>query len=303
MELLNENELKIIDGFSELTDLSTLEKIEYKFTDKFLNDDIGLEYIGYLIKSIDNNLYCVYKKMLDDNIFSLSDNCKVLDSHNLSMINNGVVRSTKIFGPHIYSPFDLFVVAHEVGHALSNYKNIGNYRNLYNYSIYSETISILFGKLCELKYIRDFKIDNNVLSFEVSNINNALNCIEKTKKRLVTYNELFEKVKLIGEPKNNTQKEKFQSLKYKLEDVKRDIIKSIPYAFGLSFLNAYLNLKEENKELYIKMVTKYILTDIPFDYKLVLDMCDISFDSENINKNFVSYYEDIKTKVLSSRGK
>ena len=76
----------------------------------------------------------------------------------------------------------------------------------------------------------------------------------------------------------------------------------ISYSIGISLLNCYLKLDEASKKTYLEMITKYIMTNVAFDYKIILDEVGIKLEPTIIKDNFLEYVSDVKTRVLD-RGK
>ena len=212
MNEMKEREEEFINIFSNsVIDIDTLpSKIELPIYSRFLTNDVGVKYIGNMLKGIDIRLYLVYLNMLKDTIKFIHD-FDVEKSVCISEMSSGVTKNVKINVPYIKNGMDILATSHELGHGLKAFTKVNNERHLHSNTIYGETISILFGKLCLERYSNDFGFDIFAQQFEILNIKNAVNCLEKIKTLLPEYIKKQEELdkttaKIIKNPKYDDYK-------------------------------------------------------------------------------------------------
>lgn len=288
-----DKEIEFIDAFSN-SDIDTSNvppKIELPICSKFLNNDIGIKYIGNMLKSIDIRLYLVYLKMLKDNI-KFSNDYNAEESVCVSSVLFGVTRDVKLNVPYMRNGMDILVNAHELGHGIKSFIKVNNDRHLHSNTIFDETVSILFGGICLDRYINDFGNDLDSEQFDALNVRNALNCLKKAKELLPEYlrkKEVLDRTtpKLIKNPKYDDYK--FQSFVRDVEEMRCELYKLISYPVGIALLNVYDNFDESQKEEYLELITKFLLNIKHIDFQMILDYFNIPFDAEFFIKNFKEY--------------
>ncbi len=309
MNVLDEKEMTFINAFSNenFSDYILPEKIELPVSNKFLTNEIGIKYIGNMLKDVDIRLYLAYLKMLKDKI-KFINNYDVEKSVCISEVSSGVTRNVEINVPNIRNGMDILATSHELGHGLKSFTKLNNERHLHSNTIFGETISILFGKLCLDRYINDFSYDSYAHQFERLNINNAINCLNKAKKLLPYFikkqNELNDKIPKISKTRNKDVK--YQSLAYEVERLKKELYVLISYPIGISLANVYDNFSDSQKDEYLEFVSKYLLNIKHIDFEMILEYFGIPFDADfyiNNFKEYVTRFEKQDNKVLILRGR
>lgn len=305
MDKINETELKFMNTFSNI-DISNYKlpsMTDLPIFNKFLTNEIGINYIGNVLKDIDIKLYLVYLKLLKDKI-KFIDDYDVTKSVCISTVISGIIKNIDINVPTIKNGIDIFATLHELGHGIKNYTKNNNERFLYIDTIYDETISILFGKICLDRYINDFGYDNYVQQFEILNIKNAIKCLEKTKTLLQEYitKQAALDNKLIKTEKSNIRNYyKFYSFAEEVEKIKKQLYVLISYPIGLSLANVFENFNDKEKEEYLGFVSKYLLNIKQIDYEMILEYFNIPFDANFYINNFKEYinkFEEQNKKIL-----
>ena len=309
MEPMTEIEKMFIDAFSNaniVTD-SLPSRIELPADSNFLTNEIGIKYIGNLLKDIDIRLYLVFIKMLKSNI-NFINNYDVENSVCESEISYGVTRDVKINVPNIRNGMDILATAHELGHGLKSFTKVNNERHLHSNTIFNETISILFGRLCTERYTTDFGYNDYAEQFDLLNIKNAIKCLEKIKTLLPEY------VKKQNALNNSTAKiiknPKYDDYKYRyfvreVEDLKNQLYVLISYPIGISLANVYDNFDRSQKEKYLEFVSKFLLNIKHIDFEMILEYFNIPFDATIYIQNFNEYiqkFENRNDKKLVLRG-
>ena len=268
MDGMQEREKEFINTFSNsdivIDDLPS--KIELPMHSRFLTNDIGIKYIGNMLKGIDVRLYLAYLKMLKDKIKFIHD-YDVEKSICISEVAFGITINVDIKLPYIENGMDILATSHELGHGIKSFTKVNNERYLHSNTIYDETISILFGRLCLERYVKDFGFDIYAQQFEALNIRNAVNCLKKIKSLLPKY---------IGK-----QDEIYKDAIYKL----------ISYPIGISLANVYDNFDRKQKEEYIEFVSKFLLNIKHINFEMILEYFDIPFDATFYVENFKEYIQ------------
>lgn len=298
MELLSEKEIYFIDRFSELNVNNYMfpDKINLKEPNKFFNNEIGVKYMGYMLKDINLKLYITYNNMMKDSI-SFDENYNVERSMCASLISSGVTLGVEIKLPNIKNGVDLLTTAHEVGHGLKSYSKLNNTRFLNERSIYDETISILFGKICLDRYINDFGLDKFAIEFDRLNTYNAYNCLNIIKSQINIYK------KKMDELQNIEQKNAYR-LELELYNLATELYKLISYPTGIALANVYDNFSKEEKEEYLNILCKYILNLRHIEMESILDYFNIPLDAKYYFNNYDEYlrkYEKGYTKKLGGK--
>ena len=310
MEGIKENAKIFINTFSnsEIATTNLPSKIELPIHNKFLTNDIGIKYIGNMIKDIDVRLYLAYLQLLKDKIHFVED----FNAENSICINEvilGVTQNVQINVPCITNGLDILVTAHELGHGLKSITKLNNDRYLHSTTIYDETISILFGKLCLDRYINDFGYDIFAQQFDLLNISNAINCLEKLKTLLPKYIEKEKELaqtnpKIVKNPRHDDNK--YHSLVAEVENLQRKVYILISYPIGISLANVYDNFDKKQKEEYLEFVSKYLLNIKHIDFEMILEYFTIPFDASFYIQNFKEYIQKFaseKSKKLVLGGK
>ena len=174
MDAMRETEKTFINTFSnsDMAHYGLPSRIDLPIYDKFLTNEIGIKYIGNMLKDIDIRLYLAYLKMLKDKI-KFIDNYDIEKSVCISDVYGGVTKDVEVNVPCIRNGMDIFATSHELGHGIKSFTKINNERYLHSNTMYNETISILFGKLCLERYINDFGFDVYAQQFDILNIKKA----------------------------------------------------------------------------------------------------------------------------------
>ena len=310
MNVLDEKEMTFINAFSNenFSDYILPEKIELPVSNKFLTNEIGIKYIGNMLKDVDIRLYLAYLKMLKDKI-KFYINYDVEKSVCISEVSSGVTRNVEINVPNIRNGMDILATSHELGHGLKSFTKLNNERHLHSNTIFGETISILFGKLCLDRYINDFGYDTYAQQFEILNIGNAINCLNKIKKILPVYikkqNELDNKTSKI-EKNIYCDDNKYQTLVYEVEQLKNKLYVLISYPIGMSLANVYDNFSNSQRKEYLEFVSKYLLNIKHINFEMILEYFDIPFDANFYINNFKEYitrFGEQNNKVLVLGGR
>lgn len=304
MNGMTEKEISFIENFSILdSSLYALpDKIDLPIFDKFLTNDIGVNYMGSIIKDINIRLYLAYLKMIDENI-KFIDDYDIEKSVCISEVAFGVIRDVKINVPNIRSGIDIMATMHELGHGLKSYTKIKNERHLHSNTMFDETISILLGKVCLDRYISDFGYDKYVEQFELLNISNAINCLEKIKTILPEYIRKqtaldLENARIIKNPKRDDYK--YRSFVREVEKLRNQLYTLISYPIGIALANVYDNFDKDTKDEYLKFISEYLLNIKHIEFSMILEYFNINFDVRFYIKNFNEYIN--KFEKLSNRG-
>lgn len=298
MDKMIESEKNFIDAFSnsEIVANDLPPKIKLSANNKFFTDDIGIKYIGNMLNDIDVRLYLAFLKIAKDKI----DFVKDYDAENascVSRVSSGVVRDVVILAPHIKNGMDLFTFAHEVGHGLKFSTKMNNARFLHSSTIYDETLSILFGRLCLERYINDFEYDDYAQQFELLNINNALYCLDKLKELIKKYSIKQEELdnttmKEIKNPRYNDTK--YHLLRAEVETLKEDLYRHVSYPIGISLANVFDNFDEKQKEEYLEFVSEFLLNKKHINFEMILECFGVPFDANFYIQNFNEYIQKFK---------
>lgn len=278
-------------------------KIKLPASSKYLTTEIGIKYIGNMLKDIDIRLYLEYLKMLKGKI-KFTDKYDVEKSVCISEVVLGVTNDVEIKVPNIRNGIDMFATSHELGHGIKSFTKVNNERYLHFNSIYDETISILFGRLCLERYINDFGYDIFVQQFERLNIKNAIKCLEQIKVVIPKYIERQEILdntvpKEIKNPRYDDRK--YYSFVREVEELIELIYKLISYPIGISLANVYDNFDKVQKGEYLEFVSKYLLNNKHIDFEMILGYFDIPFDADFYIRNFKEYvdrFEEQDKKIL-----
>lgn len=310
MNGIQEREIKFMNAFSnsDMANYDLSSRIDLPIYDKFLTNEIGIKYIGNMLKDIDIKLYLAYLKMLKDKI-KFIDNYDVEKSVCISEISAGITRNVEVNVPNIRNGMDILATSHELGHGIKSFTKVNNERYLHSNTMFDETISILFGKLCLERYINDFSYDVYAQQFEILNIKNAVRCLEKIKTLLPDY------IKKQTEFDNTTAKivknksrddYKYHSFAREVERLKNELYTLISYPIGISLANVYDNFNDSQKEEYLEFVSKYLLNIKHINFEMILEYFDIPFDASfyiNNFKEYVNRFEKQNNKVLVLGGK
>lgn len=313
MDRIQEKERTFMNAFSN-SDIATYglsSKIDLPIFDKFLTTEIGVKYIGNMLKDIDVRLYLEYLKMLKDKIEFIK-NYDVTKSVCMSEVSRGITRDVKISVPIIKNGIDLMATSHELGHGLKSFTKLNNERHLHSNTMYDETISILFGKICLDRYINDFGYDLYAQQFEIINIKNAVDCLSKIRPLLPEYSKKQDILdKTIAqeeqkEKKSNNEYYKCSPILYNVEHLRNELYTLISYPIGISLANVYDDFSNKQKEEYLGFISKYLLNIKHIDFDMILDYFDIPFDPNFYINNFNGYinkFENKNNKVLALGGK
>lgn len=310
MDGMQEREKEFINTFSNsdivIDDLPS--KIELPMYSRFLTNDIGIKYIGNMLKSIDVRLYLAYLKMLKDKIKFIHD-YDVEKSVCISEVALGVTKNVEINVPYIGNGMDILATSHELGHGIKSFTKVNNERHLHSNTIYDETISILFGRLCLERYVNDFGFDIYAQQFELLNIRNAVNCLEKIKTLLPEY--IRKQTALDNTIAKIVKNHKYDDYKYhsfvrEVEGLRDELYKLISYPIGISLANVYDNFDRKQKEEYLEFVSKFLLNIKHINFEMILEYFDIPFDANFYVENFKEYikkFESENSKKLVLGGK
>lgn len=310
MNGIQERERTFMNTFSN-SDIATYglpSKIDLPIFDKFLTNEIGIKYIGNMLKDIDIRLYLAYLQMLKGNI-KFIDNYNVEKSVCISEISVGVTRNVEINVPNIKNGMDILATSHELGHGLKSFTKVNNERHLYSNTMYDETISILFGKLCLERYINDFGYDIYAQQFEILNIKNAVNCLGKIKTLLPEY--IKKQTALDNTTAKIVKNHRYDDYKYhsfvsEVERLRNELYTLISYPIGISLANVYDNFNDNQKDEYLEFVSKYLLNIKHINFEMILEYFDIPFDANFYINNFKEYinrFENQNNKVLVLGGR
>lgn len=300
MDKRQEREIDFIKTFCN-SDINTDEvppKTELPMFSNFLTNDIGIKYIGNMLKSIDIRLYLTYLKMLKDSI-KFIDDYNVEESVCVSKVVFGVTRDVKVNVPNMRNGMDILATSHELGHGIKSFTKVNNERQIHTNTMFDETISILFGRICLDRYINDFGNDDYARQFEALNIRNALRCLARVKELLPEYLKKQEALdntspKIINNPRYDDYK--FRAFVNEVEGLRDDIYRLISYPIGIALANVYDNFDKSQKEEYLEFVTKYLLNIRHIDFQMILDYFGISLDAEFYIKNFKEYIDKFNGK-------
>lgn len=310
MNGIQERERTFMNTFSN-SDIATYglpSKIDLPIFSKFLTNEIGVKYIGNMLKDIDIRLYLAYLKMLKDKI-KFIDNYDVEKSMCISEVSSGVTRNVEINVPNIRNGMDILATSHELGHGLKSFTKVNNEKHLHSNTMFDETISILFGKICLERYVNDFGYDVYAQQFERLNIQNAVNCLNKIETLLPVY--LKKQIdldnttaKIVKNPRYDD--EKYYAFVREVEGLRDKLYTLISYPIGISLANVYDNFDEIQKEEYLEFVSKYLLNIKHINFQMILDYFDIHFDANFYIINFKEYvdkFEKKNNKVLVLGGR
>lgn len=306
---LKDSDRKFMNSFSDLYtfDVGSLRKKVLPNFDRFMTNEIGTQYIGNMLKDIDIRLYLVYLKMLENSI-KFSDNFYVDTAVCISSILSGVTKNVQLHVPTIKNGMDIMVTSHEIGHGIKSFTKVDNSRYLHFDTLFNETISILFGRVCLERYINDFGFDICAQQFEVLNISNAISCLKKIKEILPDYMSKLEaknkRIEFINKTKNNYDKN-CEQLILEVENFEKELCKLISYPIGIALANVYDNFDKKQKDEYLKLVSKFLLNIKQIDFEMILDYFDIPFDVNFYKANFSEYinkFSNTNNKVLVPRG-
>lgn len=269
-------------------------KKELPIHSRFLTNEIGTEYIGNMLKNIDIRLYIAYLKLLKDKI-EFIENYDVKKSVCVSEVSLGVISDVNSYVPYIHNGMDILAISHELGHMLKAFTQMNNERYLHSNTVYDETISILFGRICLERYINDFGFDIYVQQFESLNIQNAVYCLEEIKKQLPKYlkkQDALDRAIEIFENKKHDYK--YHLFVQEVEQLRDELYQLISYPIGISLANVYDNFDRLQKEKYLELVSKYLLNIRHIDFEMILEYFDIPFDANFYIENFKEYIETFK---------
>lgn len=298
MDEIKEREKKFMNAFckSDVTNYGLPSRIDLPICDKFLTNEIGIKYIGNMLKDIDIRLYLAYLKMLKDKI-KFIDNYDVNKSACISKIYDGVTRNVEVNVPYIRNGMDILATSHELGHAIKMFTKVNNERHLHSNTMYDETISILFGKLCLERYINDFGFDVYAQQFEILNIKNAIKCLNKIKTLLPEYikkqTELNKAIaKIVGNKRQDDYK--YHYIVIEVERLRDELYTLISYPIGISLANVYENFNDSKKNEYLEFISKYLLNVKHINFEMILEYFDIPFDAGFYINNFKEYINRFK---------
>lgn len=310
MDIIQERERKFMNTFSnsDVANYGLPSRIDLPICDKFLTNEIGIKYIGNMLKDIDIRLYLLYLKMLKDKI-KFNDNYDVEKSVCISEIYGGVTRNVEVNVPYIRNGMDILATSHELGHGIKAFTKVNNERHLYSNTMYDETISILFGKLCLERYINDFGFDVYAQQFEILNIKNAVKCLERIKTLLPEYikkQTAFDNTtaKIVKNQRRDDYK--YHSFAMEVERMRNELYTLISYPIGISLANVYGNFNNSQKDVYLEFVSKYLLNIKHINFEMILKYFEIPFDAGFYINNFKEYinrFEEQNTKVLVLGGR
>lgn len=310
MDRIHERERKFMITFSnsDMANYCLPSRIDLPICDKFLTNEIGIKYIGNILKGIDIRLYLAYLKMLKDKI-KFNDNYDVEKSVCISEIYDGVTRNIEVNVPYIRNGMDILATSHELGHGIKAFTKVNNERYLRSNTMYDETISILFGKLCLERYINDFGYDDYAQQFEILNIKNAVNCLNKIKTLLPEYikkQTAFDNTTAKIVKKQRCDDYKYHSFACEVERLRNELYTLISYPIGISLANVYENFNDGQKNEYLEFVSKYLLNIKHINFEMILDYFDIPFDASFYINNFKEYinrFEKQNNKILVLGGR
>jgi hypothetical protein len=293
MEKIDEKTLTFINDFISNNELKKIEITKYSHSSNFLNNEVGLQYIGNFLKSIDINLYLLFLKMQQGKI-NFKKEYDISDSINITKTNmQGNKIDSNIYVPYIKNGANMLATVHELGHGLKNFNAVGETRITHSDSIFDETISIFLAKLCELRYINDFGYENQVIGFEILNINNAVKCLITLSETLKKYMSMLEKIET-AKPQSKTATEKYTILDYEIGKIINELYTEISYPIGIALLDVYLGFSQKEKEEYRKLITKFIISQKMFDFNLILSNFGIEFNGIKYYEHFKHYIEEFK---------
>lgn len=310
MEEMKEREIKFMNTFSNLyvTNYNLSPRTDLLICDKFLTNEIGIKYIGNMLKDIDIRLYLVYLKMLKSQI-KFSNNYDAEKSVCISEISDGITRNVEVKVPYIQNGIDILATSHELGHGIKLFTKVNNERYLHSNTMYDETISILFGKLCLERYINDFGYDIYAQQFEIINIKNAVKCLERIKTLLPEY---IKKQTAFDNTTSKIVKNKcYGDYKYRffameVERMRNELYTLISYPIGISLSNVYENFNNNQKDEYLELVSKYLLNIKHIDFEMILEYFNIPFEANFYIDNFKEYvnkFEKQNNRVLILGGR
>lgn len=298
MDKVEELERKFMNNFSNL-DTSNYDlppKVKIPTYNKFLTNEVGIKYIGNILKDIDVRLYLEYLKIIKDNI-KFNDKYDVEKSMCISKISSQIVKSVEIKVPNIKNGVDLFATAHEIAHGIALFTKIDNERYLHSNTMYDETLSILFGKLCLERYISDFHYDIYIQQFEILNIKNAIECLERIKILLPEYikkqDRFYNKSAKIKKD-SRYYDNKYYTFADEVEKLKYELYTLISYPIGISLVNVYDNFNDNQKKEYLKLISKYLLNIKHIDFEMILEYFNIPFNADFYTNNFKEYIDKFK---------
>lgn len=310
MDEIQEKERSFMNVFcnSDVINYDLPNRIELPICNKFLTNEIGIKYIGNMLKDIDIRLYLTYLKMLKDKI-KFNGNYDVEKSVCINEIFNGVTTNVEVIVPYIRNGMDILATSHELGHGIKSFTKVNNERYLHSNTMYDETISILFGKLCLERYINDFGFDVFAQQFEVLNIKNAIKCLEKIRILLSEYikkKDSFDNItpKIVKNQRYDDYK--YHSLAKEIERLKNELYTLISYPIGISLANVYENFNDKQKSEYLEFASKYLLNVKHINFEMILEYFDIPFDANFYIRNFKEYidrFEKQNNKVLVLGGR
>ncbi|MGN1352746.1 MAG: hypothetical protein ACI4WF_01630 [Bacilli bacterium] len=312
MDEITEIEITFMKAFSDLdlANYNLLSRVDLPIFDRFLTNEIGIRYIGNMLKNIDIRLYLAYLKMLKDKI-KFIDNYDIEKSVCISEISVGVTKNVEVNVPYMRNGIDILVTSHELGHGIKSFTKVNNERHLHSNTMYDETISILFGKLCLERYINDFGYDVYAQQFEILNIKNAVKCLERIKTLLPEYIEKQQEFtnKIPGVVKNKQYDSyKYYSLADEVKLLRNELYTLISYPIGISLANMYDNFSDSQKGEYLEFISKYLLNIKHIDFEMILGYFNIPFDANFYINNFKEYItkfekQNNKALVLGGRKK
>lgn len=295
MERLDANLIEYINNFCNMSmdanDITPITHAPKKY--KFLNNDICKKYLGNMFKDIDVRLYLAYLDILNEKIKFISD-FNVENSICAVETICGVTQSVNIKVPDICNGMDILVTAHELGHGLKSVTKINNDRFLHTKSIFNETISILFGKICLERYTNDFGFDIYAQKFEIMNIKNAVNCLSWLKNIFSDY--IYKENKFCAKVKNGINLDEYRKLSDEVEKLQSKIIMLISYPIGLSLANVYDNFNKEQKRDYLTYISRYLLNIKQIDFEMILEYFNIPFEAKFYGENMQEYIDKFKSK-------
>ncbi len=303
MEKMPDKTLDFINRFSSNEKQVPLETIKCRQNSNFLNDKTGKKYLLYFLKNIDTELYLIFLDMLKNDRVRFIDKMKIEDSVCGTIINpgNSSVEDTRINVPHLTNGMALMALAHEIGHGLRYDRRAGNTRLTVNNDIYSETVSILFGKLFEQRYQLDFGYDDQVQAFEILNVNNAIYCNNNLKETTLNYNKALSEYNSL----NNLNSKNWENIRRASNNIKRsynNLYAMISYPVGLALLNFYQNMPKDSQEEYLRLVVSYVISNTNIGIDDILSHFNSKIDMDFYKSNFNEYIEKSNKKMRLVRG-
>ena len=304
METIPSKTLRFIQEFSKNEKHIAFETIKYRQNTNFLNDEIGKKYLLYFLKDMDSELYLILLNMLNNDRVRFKDNMKVEESVCGTIINpgNSSVEATRINVPHLTNGITMMASAHELGHGLRYDKRTGNTRMTVNTDIYSETISILLGKLFEQRYQADFGYDDQVQAFEILNVNNAIHCNNSLSDTAMNYTKALLEYKRLDQLKTKKQQDMWRATE-NVRKIYTNLYDMISYPVGIALLNYYQSMSKDEQAEYLRLVIRYVISNTNIGIEDIVSHFNPKTDIDFYKRNFNEYVEETGKKLQLVRGK